>query len=92
MARNRILVPFPPDVIADIDKIVSHGKRAAFLVDLAKREIQRQRLLKIFENQEPIWKDEDHPELADGAAAWVRKVRAKSEERFQRDQRDREDS
>jgi hypothetical protein len=38
------------------------------------------------------WKDEDHPELKDGTAAWVRKIRAESEERFRRieDQRDRD--
>lgn len=40
-----ICFPYPPDVIA-VDEIVSHGKRTAFLVDLAKREIKRQRLLK----------------------------------------------
>jgi len=34
------------------------------------------------------WKDEDHPELRDGTAAWVRRIRAESEERFQGGQRE----
>jgi hypothetical protein len=29
------------------------------------------------------WKDEDHPELPDGAAEWVRKMRAEAEARFE---------
>ena len=43
MPRQRVMVPYPPDVIAEIDKIVSHGKRTAFLVELAKREIKLNR-------------------------------------------------
>jgi hypothetical protein len=27
------------------------------------------------------WKDEDHPELKDGAAAWLRQIRSESETR-----------
>jgi hypothetical protein len=42
---------------------------------LAPREIRRRRLLAIFEQAEPIWKDEDHPELAAGADEWVRQLR-----------------
>ena len=30
---------------------------------------KRQGLPEIFKLKEPIWKDEDHPELKDGAAA-----------------------
>jgi hypothetical protein len=56
------------------------------------REINRRHLLEVFKSEEPIWKDEDHPELKDGAAEWVRKMRSESEARFERIQqlRDRE--
>ena len=30
------------------------------------------------------WKDEDHPELKDGADKWVEKLRDETEERFHR--------
>ena len=46
---------------------------------MTQREIKRHLLLQLFKRKEPIWKDEDHPELRDGAAAWVRKTRAESE-------------
>lgn len=83
MRRQRTLVQFPPEVVAEIDKIVGARRRSAFLVDLAKREIKRQRLLKVFENREPIWKDDDHPEIRD-SADWIRQMRAESEARFER--------
>ena len=57
--------------------------------DLSKREIKRQQLLQLFKRKEPIWKDTDHPELQDGAAAWVRKTRAPDEVRFQKIQKQR---
>jgi hypothetical protein len=82
MARNRVLVQFPPDLIAEVDRLAGKGKRTAFLVDLARREVKRRRLLKILEDAEPIWKDEDHPELAEGVNEWVRKMRAESDRRL----------
>jgi hypothetical protein len=90
MPRNRVLVPFPAEVIAAIDQIVSHEKRTSFLVNLAKQEIKRQRLLKLFDDPEPIWKPEDHPEI-DDAGEWVRKLRAESEARLQRVQANEEE-
>jgi len=30
------------------------------------------------------WKDKDHPELKQGSAQWVRKLRHESEKRFQK--------
>jgi hypothetical protein len=70
MPRHRTSVQLPPEVVAEIDKIVGRRRRSAFLVELARREIKRQRLLKVFADREPIWKDADHhPELAHGLDA-----------------------
>jgi hypothetical protein len=90
-STKRAHVVLPEDLVREIDKIAGSRGRSAFLADLAKREIKRQQLLRLFKRKEPIWKDEDHPELKNGAAAWIRKLRAESEARFQRiqEQRDR---
>ncbi len=45
----------------------------------ADSEARRRRLLQFLESDDPAWKDRDHPELANGAAAWVRKLREESE-------------
>ena len=90
MQRQRVMVPYPPDVIEEVDKIVSHGKRTAFLVELARREVkllrQRQELLAAM----GAWKVEDHPELAGGSAEWVRGIRQESVDRYERIERQRE--
>ena len=54
------------------------------------KETKRRQLLELFKRKEPIWKDEDHPELKDGAAAWVRKIRAEGEARVKRIQKQRD--
>jgi hypothetical protein len=58
-----------------IMKKKSPGSRSS--VELAA--LRRKKLLSFLESTEPAWKDENHPELKDGAAAWVRKLRAESE-------------
>ena len=82
-STKRTHVVLPEDLVREIDKIAGSRGRSAFLTDLARREIKRQRLLDLLQRQQPIWKDENHPELKAGAAAWVRKIRAQDEARFQ---------
>ena len=91
MARQRVMVPYPPEVIAEIDKIVDHGKRTAFLVELAKREIKLSRQRRALRAATGAWKTEDHPELADGASKWVREIRQESVKRYEKIQPHRED-
>jgi hypothetical protein len=78
------MVPYPPEVIAEIDKMVSHGKRTSFLVDLAKREIKLDRQRKALSAAKGAWKAEDRPELAEGAAKWVHDIRQESVKRFEK--------
>jgi hypothetical protein len=89
-ATKRAHVVLSEDLVREIDKIAGSRGRSAFLADLAEREIKRLQLLQFFKRKEPIWKDEDHPELKDGAAAWVRKIRAEDEDRFEKIQERRD--
>jgi hypothetical protein len=89
MARQRVMVPYPPEVIAEIDKIVSHGNRTAFLVDLARREIKLNRQRNALRAARGAWKATDHPELAEGAAKWVREIRQESMTRYEKIERHR---
>lgn len=83
MARNRILVQFPPDVIADIDQIAGRGKRTAYLVELARRDVKIQRQRAALRAFKGAWKSEDHPELAQGSDAWLRQIRDLDRERIE---------
>ncbi len=84
------MVPYPAEVIAEIDKIVSHGKRTAFLVELAVREIKLSRQRQALRGAVGAWKAEDHPELAGGAATWVHEIRQESVKRYEKIQHHRE--
>jgi hypothetical protein len=70
----------------EIDSIVGKGSRSTFLVQAAERELMRLRQLKALKAAVGIWKDEDHPELKDGAYAWVRKLRSNDGPRFEKAQ------
>jgi hypothetical protein len=81
MGTQRAHVVLPPDLLEEIDAIAGPRGRSAFLVETARAELRRRKQLAFLEDKEPAWKDEDHPELAHGAAAWIRGLRSQSEYR-----------
>jgi len=77
MAHQRVHILLPKELLREIDALVGHRKRSAFLAEVAEREVRRRGLQKVLERPEPLWNPADHPEIdaAGGAAAWVRKLR-----------------
>jgi len=76
MATVRAHVVLPAKLANEIDALVGPRGRSAFLVETAEKELKRRRLLAILESDEQIWREEDHPEIAEhGAAAWVHNLR-----------------
>ena len=84
MGTQRAHVVLPAGLIAEIDSEVGPRGRSAFLAEVAKAELRKRKLLAILRSDEPIWKDEDHPELKDGSAAWVRSMRQEWDARADR--------
>lgn len=82
MGTQRMHVVFPQKLMEEIDELVGPRGRSAFLVETAQAEIRKRKLLAFLESDVPVWKDEDHPELADGAYAWVKKMRGESDRRI----------
>jgi hypothetical protein len=77
--RAHILIP--ADLLREIDAIAGPRGRSAFLLETAREEVRRRKLLRFLESDEPAWRDADHPELQNGSAAWVRQLRSESERR-----------
>jgi hypothetical protein len=77
--RAHILIP--GDLLQEIDDLVGPRGRSAFLLETARQEVQRRKLLRFLESEQPAWKSENHPELATGTATWVRQMRKQSEGR-----------
>jgi hypothetical protein len=76
---HRAHILLPEDLIREIDALVGPRGRSAFLVETARNEVRRQKLLRFLESADPAWEEKNHPELRKGAAAWVRKLRAQSD-------------
>jgi metal-responsive CopG/Arc/MetJ family transcriptional regulator len=81
--NRRAHVILPVDVVAEIDKLVGKRGRSAFIAEVARDEIQRCQQRNALRAAAGAWKDEDHPELKDGAAVWVSRMRSDAEKRFQ---------
>jgi hypothetical protein len=81
---RRAHVVLPEDLVREIDSIVGSRGRSNFLVETAREAIRRRKLLQFLDDEKPAWKDNDHPELSRGSAAWVRKVRREGEKRIKK--------
>ncbi len=83
MITKRTHVVLSEQLVKDIDAVVGTRQRRSFLTQAAERELIRLRQLKALDEIVP-WKDKDHPELKQGAAKWVRKLRRETEQRFKK--------
>lgn len=84
MSTKRAHVLLPDDLQREIDALVGPRGRSAFLVETARSQVRRQKLLQFLESKDSAWKEKDHPDLAEGASAWVRRLRAESDARGNR--------
>jgi hypothetical protein len=83
VGSQRAHIVLPQELIEEIDSVVGPRGRSAFLVETARAELRRRKLLSFLADDQPAWNDKDHPELASGADAWVRGVRSENDKRAQ---------
>jgi hypothetical protein len=82
MATVRAHVVMPAKLAKEIDALVGPRGRSAFLVETAEKEVKRRKLLALLDRNEPFWREEDHPDIAEqGAAAWVHNLRREQSSR-----------
>ena len=69
----RMNILLPAGVARDLRDYVPPRKRARFVAEAVERELRRVRLEAALEASAGAWRDEDHPELADGPAIdrWI---------------------
>ena len=56
----------------------------SLITEVAERELLRRKQLNALDAVIGAWNDEDHPELKEGSADWVRKLRQETEQRFRK--------
>ena len=84
MNTKRTHIVIAQQLVAEIDTVVGKRGRSAFLAQAAQKELMRLRQLKALKAAAGSWKDKDHPELKQGAAQWVEKLRRQDEKRFEK--------
>jgi hypothetical protein len=81
MGSRRAHIVLPQELIEEIDSVVGPRGRSAFLVETARAELRRRRLVAFLGDGRPAWNESDHPELAAGSTAWVKRIRSEGEKR-----------
>jgi hypothetical protein len=84
MNAKRTHVVLSEQLVKDIDKLVGSRQRSSFLTQAAERELMRLRQIEALKAAAGAWKDIDHPELKQGSAKWVRKLRQENERRLKK--------
>ena len=84
MNTKRTHVVIPEQLVKDIDMLVGSRQRSNFLTQAAEEKLMRYRQLQALEATGGAWKDKDHPELKEGSAKYIAKVRRQDEKRFQK--------
>ena len=67
-----------------IDTLVGKRGRSRFLTQAAEKELMRLRQIKALQTAAGSWKDQDHPDLKQGAAKWVKQLRREYDRRLAR--------
>jgi hypothetical protein len=77
---ERVNVNLPRPLLDDLRRLVPRSRRSEVIARATARELRRLKLAALFQDleREPLWRAEDHPGLAAGAAidAAVRRLRA----------------
>jgi hypothetical protein len=89
MGAQRAHIILPQELIHEIDSLVGPRGRSAFLVETARAELRRRRLLSFLRNDKPVWTDKNHPQLGSDAGAWVKRLRKESDARIPANRRKR---
>ena len=80
---KRTHIVIPEELALQIDAVAGKRGRARFVTDAVSQQLKQYRQLKALRETTGAWRDEDHPELAQGAERFVRTLREEDEARFQ---------
>ena len=78
-------IPIPESLAAELDQAAEreHKQRNDYAVDVLSQHLRRRRQLIALDLSSGCWDPANHPELADGAAAYVEKIRSEVDQRFE---------
>lgn len=75
------IIKIPSDLAAELDRVAGSKRRTAYAIDVLWNEVRRSKQRRALHLSAGTWKH--HPELSDGGAAYVDRIRAEADERFE---------
>jgi len=81
--NRRTHIVLSDELLKDIDAVVGTRQGSNFISQAAERELTRLRQLQAL-NELAAWNEKDHPELKQGAAKYVKKLRRDYEQRLKK--------
>lgn len=79
------VIKIPEELANELDRLAGaeHKPRTAYAIDVLWRDVQRNKQREALKLSAGIWKAANHPELAEGSAAYVEQIRSETDERFE---------
>ena len=79
------VIEIPESLAQELDQLAEseHKARTAYVVDVLWRDVKRNKQRQALKLSSGAWNPADHPELADGAAAYIERMRSEPDERFE---------
>ena len=78
------VIEIPEELAQELDRLAEaeNKARAAYAVDVLWRDVRRNKQRDALKLSAGAWRAADHPELAEGGAAYVENIRSESDDRF----------
>ncbi|MGO9263078.1 MAG: hypothetical protein ACLQU1_43385 [Bryobacteraceae bacterium] len=79
------VIEIPEELAHELDRLAGaeHKPRTAYLVDVLWRDVRRNKQREALKLSAGAWNPADHPELAQGGAAYVERIRSEPDERLE---------
>ena len=78
------VIKIPLELARELDRLAEaeHKPHAAFVVELLRHDVRRAKQRAALRQSAGAWNSADHPELSEGGAARVEKIRSEPDRRF----------
>jgi hypothetical protein len=80
-----VTISLPDELAHELDRLAEtqQQERTAYALDVLWRDVLRHKQANALRSSAGAWRQEDHPDLDSGGAAYVERIRSEGDERFE---------
>lgn len=83
MSGGQSIIKIPEELAHELDRLAGAKRRTAYAIQVLWRDVRRNKQREALKLSSGAWKPADHPELAEGGAAYIDQIRSEGDERFE---------